>query len=345
MVENHHAGQTGTGVLSQPVLIPLDGTEIAEGILPYVCQVARARNLPLILHGVVDPGAIEYPASLAPHDPSPQQPYSGVYGQVVYRERQSSQAVEDRVVYKDQVDASALAHAAERLRAVASRLEDEGVNAQVKTTMGGPAEEILRVAAEERCGLIAMSTHGRNAIGRTILGSVTDRIIRSSTVPVLTIAPEKAETYRRREGVPLKRIMLPLDGSLLAEQAIPYVEALARALSLVVILVRAVSLEYPVFAYPVYSQLQRFTEDRDREAASYLKGVSRDLTSRGLTVRTAVLRGWPAQSLLDFADRTPNDMIAITTHGRSGLSRWMTGSVADALVRASGDPVLVVRPV
>lgn len=315
MVENDNTGEASTRVLSRPILIPLDGTDVAEGILPYVCQVARGQGLPLVLHGVVDPDAIEYPASAAPH-----------------------------VIYRDQVEASALADAADRLRTIASQLEGDGIETQIRTTIGKPAEEILRVAAEERCGLIAMSTHGRNAIGRTILGSVTNRVIHTSNVPVLTIAPEKAETYQEREGVPLKRVMFPLDGSQLAEQAAPYVEALARALSLEVLLVRVVDIDYPVYASSAYAQMARFTDNRINEATKYLEGVSRDFKSRGLTVRTRVLRGSPARALLDLAHETPNDLIAMTTHGRSGLSRWLTGSVAEALIRASGDPVLVVRP-
>ena len=315
MAENDNTGEAGDKLLTRPTLIPLDGTDVAEGVLSYVCQIARSTEAPLILHGVVDPHAIDYPTPKGPH-----------------------------VVFRDQIEASALAHADDRLRTIAGRLKDEGIRTQIKTTLGRPAEEILRVAAEERCGLIAMSTHGRNAIGRAILGSVTDRVIRTSTVPVLTIAPEKAKAYQGREGIHLERVMLPLDGSELAEQAAPYVEALARALSLEVLLVRVVDLSYSAYTFPEYEQMGRITEGQISEATRYLQGVSRDLKSRGLTVETMVLKGSPARALLDLAQRTPNDLIAITTHGRSGLSRWLTGSVADALIRASGDPVLVIRP-
>lgn len=265
MAENDNPGEAGDKLLSRPILTPLDGTDVAEGILSYVCQIARSTDAPLILHGVVDPHAIDYPAPKGPH-----------------------------VIFKDQIEASALAHAGDRLRTIAGPLKDEGVRTQIKTTLGRPAEEILRVAAEERCGLIAMSTHGRNAIGRAILGSVADRVIRASTVPVLAIAPEKAEAYQGREGTSLERVMLPLDGSELAEQAVPYVEALARALSLEVLLVRVVDLTYSAYAYPAYEQLDRLAESRTSEATGYLKGVSRDLKRRGLTVQTTVLQGSPA---------------------------------------------------
>ena len=63
-----------------------------------------------------------------------------------------------------------------------------------------------------------------------------------------------------------------------------------------------------------------------------------------MTVQPRVIRGSPAHALVSLAQETPHDLVAMTTHGRSGLSRWMMGSVAEAMIRASGDPVLVVRP-
>lgn len=315
MSESENTGESSTNASSDPILVPLDGTDEAEGILSYVCQVARGTNAPLILHGVVDPHAIDFPASAGPY-----------------------------VIYADEAEAAALSYAAEHLRIIERRLQKEDVKTQIMTTLGRPADEILRVAAEERCGLIAMSTHGRNAIGRAILGSVTDKVVRSSTLPVLTIAPNKAKEYQARHGGSIRRVMLPLDGSELAEHVIPYVEPLARALSLEVTLVRVVDQQYPIYDFPSYEQLRTLSDRRITEANGYLRGVARDLKSRRLNVQTKLLRGTPARALLDLAHNTPNDLIAITTHGRSGLSRWSTGSVADALIRASGDPVLVVRP-
>ena len=87
-----------------------------------------------------------------------------------------------------------------------------------------------------------------------------------------------------------------------------------------------------------------FASELVGEAARYLEAVSVGLRNRGLNVRRQVLRGAPTPALLDLARETPRSLIAMTTHGRSGLTRWMMGSVAEALVRGSGDPVLVVRP-
>ena len=322
MNENNH--EPGLKYLSGPILVPLDGTEVAKGILPWVSGVAKKANAPLVLLTVVDPQGIEYPSGLS-------LPSESSHGG-------------DLTIYRDQIEEGARIHALDTLNQTAMSLREEGVSAQPEATLGNPAEQILRVSEEKGCGLIAMSTHGRNLIGRSILGSVTDKVLHASSVPVLAVAPEKAKMYHE-EGETLTTVVAPLDGSELAERALPYVEDLARALSLEVLLVRVVTIEHPSYYYTESAiRLPDFTEDMVREADRYLAGVSRTLKDKGLTVRHRVLRGAAAAALLNLAHETPRNLIAMTTHGRSGLTRWMMGSVAEALIRGSGDPVLVVRP-
>ena len=210
---------------------------------------------------------------------------------------------------------------------------------------GNSAAEILRVAEEEGCGLIAMSTHGRTPIARSILGSVTDKVIHSSTLPVLAVSPGKARRYQEKEGgASLTSMKVPLDGSEFAEHALPYAEELGRSLSLELLLVRVVDLEYPAYAYGGSSIVRRIAERLVEEATTYLDGVAQSLTNKGIAVRSRVIPGSPARALVSLAHETPHDLVVMTTHGRSGMSRWLMGSVAEAMIRASGDPVLVVRP-
>ena len=324
MTMNENSQEAGLRYLSGPILVPLDGTEVSEGILPWVSGIAKKANAPLILLTVVDPHGIEYPSALS----LPSQSSHG----------------EDLTLYRDQIEENSRSHALDALNAMATRLRDSGVSAEAEATLGNPAEQILRVSEEKGCGLIAMSTHGRNLVGRSIMGSVTDKVLHASSVPVLAVAPERAKMYHE-EGATLTTIVAPLDGSELAERALPYVEDLACALPLEVLLVRVVRIEHPSYYYTESAiRLPDFTEDIVREAERYLAGVSRTLRDKGLTVRHLVLRGAPAPALLNLAHETPRNLIAMTTHGRSGLSRWMMGSVAEALIRGSGDPVLVVRP-
>ena len=126
-----------------------------------------------------------------------------------------------------------------------------------------------------------MSTHGRNPVGRSILGSVTDKVLHSSSAPVLTITPDKAEAYRK-EGEALTTIVVPLDGSELAEPALPYAEEVAGVLSLEVLLVRVVMLEYPSYLYTETAiGLPDFTESVVEGAGRYLEGVSKTPGTRG----------------------------------------------------------------
>ena len=310
-----------TTFLSQPILVPLDGSDVADGIVPYVSQIAKMGNAPLVLLTVVDVDALDYPNWVSTLQPTSD--------------------MEAGHTYKHRFEENARIHAYDKLKKMAAGLENEDITVEVRATVGRPAEEILRLADEEGCGLIAMSTHGRNAITRGILGSVTDKVLHASDAPVLTIAPERARKYQE-DGASLETIVVPLDGSEFAERALPYAEKLASLLSLGILLARVVRFERPHYTDSGI-ELPNLTEQLVDEASEYLNRISKKLGSRGLKVGTRVLRGAPAPVLLDLAHKTPQSFIAMTTHARSGLSRWMMGSVAEALVRGSGEPVLLVR--
>ncbi|MCE2463007.1 MAG: universal stress protein [Dehalococcoidia bacterium] len=200
------------------ILVPLDGSDIARGILPYVSQIARKTGTPLVLHTAID--------------------------------LQSMHISETSAMYLDQIEGRLRARALGTLKEIADQLRDASIEVRSEVTVGSPAEEVLRFAGEARCDLIAMSTHGRNAIGRSILGSVTDKIVHSADVPVLTINPETARKYQEQEGMTLNRVILPMDGSQLAEQAVPYAVSLAQAMSLEVELVQVVPTGLPTYAFP-----------------------------------------------------------------------------------------------
>ncbi len=316
MATSANNGETSPKLLSQPILVPLDGTDIAKEILPYVSQLALKEDTPLVLLTVVDPDDIEYPT-----------------GSTGGREP----------VHRYQIEENIKIQALSQLNEVLEGLQAKGLQAQATTAVGRPAEEIMRAATAEGCGLIAMSTRGRNAIGRGILGSVTDKVLHSSSVPVLTFTPLESADPQDEHATTLSTAVVPLDGSALAETVLPYAEELARVLSLDIRLVRVVKTGHP-FSYPeMAATLPDPTDELVREARSYLSRIAQDLRASGTGVQSQVLRGAPASALLDFAQETPQNLIVMTSHGRSGLSRWVLGSVTEALVRGSGDPVLVVQ--
>ena len=304
------------------ILVPLDGSDVAGGILPYVSQLARTAEIPILLHTVIDQRSLTVPEVAMGFELAP-------------------------AINVQEIEESMKARAEENLNSMVQRLSDDGVEVSGTTTVGDPSEEIIKVAAAAGCGLIAMSTHGRNPLARGILGSVTDRVLHASSVPVLTITPDKAKEHLESAGAATTRILAPLDGSEFSARSLPYVEGLARAMSrdgsTEVLLARVVPLQHP--AYSVLESgavLPDFTEQLTQEAREYLERTANKLRNKGLDVQSHVLMGSPASALVDFARRTPQSIVVMTSRGRSGLTRWVLGSVAEALIRASGDPVLVI---
>lgn len=337
--------------MPKQVLVPLDDTELALSILPCVTQLARAHGGGLVLLTVVEQAASKGPAGEAvgttPRGKataargaglSPA-PVSQVLLEAVRSRCEPAEAgVDSGLALQARIQEAAL-----RLKEVALRLVGEGIESRPVVTVGPVADEVLRVAADEGCDLIAMATHGRGAIGRAVLGSVTDKVIRASQVPVLAITTEAAERCRR-DGAALGTVLVPLDGSPLSETALPVAEELAGTMPLEMLLVRVIDTGSPYAG--VWDDAGYVPPDPEikAEGREYLAGVARKLRGRGLSVRWELLKGPPALSIVQLARETPRSLVALTTHARSGLVRWWLGSVAEAVVRSSGAPVLVVPP-
>lgn len=145
-----------------------------------------------------------------------------------------------------------------------------------------------------------------------------------------------------------QKIMVPLDGSKLAECVLPHVEAIAKGCGVSnVIFVRVVE---PVLKptgddyFPLEEDRKLFKFDRKAAAKDYLKRVVSRLKYDGVKIQAEVIVGKAAESLIDYAEKNGVDLIAIATHGRSGVSRWVWGSVADRILHSTCAPVLVVQP-
>ncbi|NJN16173.1 MAG: universal stress protein [Oscillochloris sp.] len=145
-----------------------------------------------------------------------------------------------------------------------------------------------------------------------------------------------------------RHILVPLDGSMLAEQVLPHVHALAANEGTTKItLLRAVP---PIYTTSVdYSGMLATTasdalEALEKEAEDYLHGIANQFRAEGYSVNTEVSALPAADAILDYAESENADLIAIATHGRSGISRWVFGSVTQKVVQAAPVPVLVIRP-
>jgi nucleotide-binding universal stress UspA family protein len=226
-----------------------------------------------------------------------------------------------------------------------------GSRAEVATriaVLNGPVAEVLATYASlNRVDLIVMSTHGRRGLTRAWAGSVSDALMRGSRIPVLLVRPPEGGTTLPAIEVP-PRILIALDGSRLAEEVVEPAVKLARALDARLTLLRVVNPLGPgdglavVFAPGAAKTL---AAQHEAEAASYLTEIAWWLRDRGLDVETMVVPSErPAQVIVAEATRQGCALVAMATHGRSGLSRLLLGSVAGSVLHETRVPLLLYRP-
>jgi nucleotide-binding universal stress UspA family protein len=292
------------------MLIPLDGSKVAEQVLPYARFLAKKLAIPVELLGIVDP--------------APLADFSNVWeGQQL-----------DKLV-------------AEETRGTAQYLDTRAqsfVGAQVSCTVlrGTPEDAIIERAAADEKTLIVMATHGRSGMQRWLLGSVTDKVLHAAANHLLLI---RANDRGNTDGeATLKTVVTPLDGSPLAEKALSCVVELARTMQLEIVLMRAYALPPVVSAeeYGVYTE--ELLAQLEQEARDYLAEKVKAIQAQGIEKISSVLNiGYGAEEIIALARNTPDNFIAMCTHGRTGIRRWVLGSVTERVVRHSGDPVLIIR--
>jgi nucleotide-binding universal stress UspA family protein len=292
------------------MLIPLDGSKVAEQVLPYARFLAKGLVIPVELLEVVDPEAL---ASLS-------NPSQGRYVDTVLTE-----GIESSKNY---------------LEAIGRSFQGAKVKSLVEK---GKAEDVvIEKAAADKNTLVVMATHGRSGIQRWLLGSVADKILHGATNHVLLV---RANEGGKTDGeAALKTVIVPLDGSPLAEQVLPYVVELAKKIKLNLVLMRAYALPPAISAedYGFYSA--DLLDHLEAEARDYLAGKVNEVKQKGVENVTSVVNtGYGAEEIITLGRHTPDNFIAMSTHGRSGIQRWVLGSVTDRVVRHSGDPVLIVR--
>lgn len=293
------------------ILVPLDGSPLAEQALPYA-QSLLAPGAALTLLGV-----IEEPEPIPTLWEPPLVPLEDM------------QSMLEQQVYDDLARAEAT-------------LQGERPPVRLLVTHGDPADQIVRVATEGEVELIAMSTHGRGALGRWIFGSVADRVARGATMPVLLVRPDPEEA----RSIAIRRVVVPLDGSALAEEALPTAQALAKRLNIPLHLITAIDIMRlippaygPVVAFDPEVYQETLTQLKSGAAAT-LADVSKQMQGEGLRINSQVVQGSPFASITDAAQ--DGDLIIMTSHGRGGVRRWVLGSVAEKLVREAPGPIILV---
>ncbi len=196
--------------------------------------------------------------------------------------------------------------------------------------------------------LVVMTTHGYGPLARAWMGSVADKLVRRLPMPILLARPHEAtldllETVHERV---FEHVLIPLDGSALAEEILDPALALGALMDAEYTLMEAI--EVPVLGYAPAAQAamldERVLEQWRAEARAYLERVAARIRARVSVVRTNVTLAPPAMAIIDYAREHAADLIALSTHGRGGLARMLLGSVADKVIRGADVPVLLQRP-
>ncbi len=301
------------------ILIPHDGSALADTALPYAAAFTRATGLPLELLRVLEE----------------LRPIFDTEGR--------------ELIWIDPEQPRAEVSSPEILGPTAAKLSEQGITVKTVVRVGDPRNEILAEADSLDRPLILLASHGRGGLSRLVMGSVANRVMQLSTHPVMLVRSQASE--HQPDQVSIKRIAVPLDGSKLSEKALPYATDLAESLGARLHLVRVAETyrdEVPetptrIFTSPSYRAMLDQFEVLEREAQEYLEGMTTHLGRDAITVTWEVLSGDPWRQLLRYAERDDPDLIVMTTHGRGGLARWFYGSVSDRLITSVTTPLLLIR--
>ncbi len=300
------------------ILVPLDGSLFAEQALPLAMSIADRAGASLRLARV----------------------------HVLYLFQDTNAA---RLPYDPELDALAKEQEAVYLSGVAQRLAAIApVPVTTNVLNGLTADAILEEAQASKADLIVMTTHGRGPMSRFWLGSVADEMLRRTPVPILLIRPQE-ETPEPTALPVLKHLLVPLDGTPLAERVVQPALALGQPMQARFTLLRLItpwlfpghdpSVDSPTGEGGGRLDLQH------HEAQAYLEAIAEGIRKRGCSVQTCVaVHRQPAAGILEEARQVGADCITLATHGRGGLKRLLLGSVADKVLRSATIPLLVCRP-
>jgi nucleotide-binding universal stress UspA family protein len=274
------------------ILIPLDGSELADGILPNVRPLLVQSEVRLELLAVIP---------------------------------------------EDWSDA-----ARRHLQRIQLELEGQGYDVNTHIRHGDAAKEIVRTAKEFDAALIAMSSHGRSGIGRWVMGSTAERVLRTTPTRVLIFNPTAMAQSRTSSG--LRKILVPLDGSERGARILDALIPLAGLTDAELVLLHVAPEDPTWAAIPhIYPGVETLPTEED--AMSLIQPAVDRVKAAGIAVDARVTFGDAASAIVAMADHADVDMIAMCSHGRRGLERLVFGSVAEKVLRHSPTPVLFQRSI
>jgi nucleotide-binding universal stress UspA family protein len=286
------------------ILLPLDGSELAEISIPYGAELAADFGSELILYHSRAPG--------------------------------SDELEHIREGYLDRL-------------AGGIRQNIEGSNAKVslKIQAGEPADNICDVVSKNKIELIIMASVSASGIkiGK-MLGSVTDHVCHTVPIPVMLIRPNYVPKSKNKTPL-INKLLVPTDGSDLSKMAIPVGEKIAEALKLPVIIFEMSEMIRPYNNWSGYGPIIDYTfidKDINKQVREEVAILNAQLKQKGLEATGLVTSGFDAATEIEkVCKKNDIDLIIMSTHGRSGLDRWLMGSVAEKVLRYGKVPLVLVN--
>lgn len=283
------------------ILVPLDGSQLSQRALEPALDLSQQAGAELLLVRVPTADTLSF----------------------VISEAKQRELAQDALAY---------------LESVCKSYEQPQFSIRAQVLDGDVASAIVDTARAEQVDLIVMSTHGYSGLTRWVLGSVTEKVLRSAPCPVLAV----------RAACQAQRILITLDGSPLSEHAVEPGLSLAQSLNAEATLLRCVPQIVGDGKLDEHERglSRRMQEDLINEAKEYLRARSDEAgrSTRSVAINTTVRIGSPADNILEYVETYGIDLIVMATHGRTGLKRWVYGSVTAKVLRSVSCSMLVIRP-
>jgi nucleotide-binding universal stress UspA family protein len=285
----------------QKMLVLLDGSKLAEVVFNYAQELSARLNIKVELLHVCTP--------------------------------QETDQLEMRQVYMEHVAEKLSCKAAEMRSRIGDKSPTSEVKAHVKVLVGYPAEEILKYADNNNIDLIMLSSHGQSGIRVWDIGNVANKVIHASKVDILMVPTELKEDVLY-DRLPIRTIIIPMDGTKLSEAVIPHAISLARQ--------RGAESEMVLLHVDDPTRQQSEITDKEKYFADLVKRIGEE----GIKSSVKLLRGHPAETIVNYIENNPAHLIVMSTHAHKGLTTMVFSSVLENVLHmVKKSPILVVKPV
>ena len=291
----------------EKILLPLDGSELSEITIPYGEELAYKFGSELILYHARGQGNEEL----------------------------------------EHVHQTYLDRLAETIKQNITKSGSKGVKVTIKVQAGGSAQNICNFVSDNKIDLIIMSAVSASGlkIGK-MLGSVTDHVCHIVPIPVMLIRPNNVPRANKKEKL-INNILIPLDGSDLSKLALPIGEKLSTKLKVPITIFEMAEMIRPYNTWAGYGPIVDYTqldEAAKKQTNEEMAALNMELKQKGVDVTNVVTSGFDAAIEIEkLCKKRGIDLVIMSTHGRSGLSRWMIGSVAEKVLRYGEVPLLLIN--